>query len=100
MAITQAMATSFTTDEVEQLSRSIKVFLNSYSDLDKVIPPKHESQTVQKPRWLQKSNFLCLLNVPSIISRYGPIRNYWEGSIIGEKFLQLPKGEQETSNGA
>ena len=32
------------------------------------------------PFWYKKSNFLSLLNLPSQISKFGSLRNYWEGS--------------------
>ena len=42
----------------------------------------------KKPEWLSKSNFLSLLNLPEIMKRYGPLRLYWEGTMIGEKAIQ------------
>ena len=45
------------------------------------------------PRWLTKYNFLCLLNIPDTLRKYGPIRNYWEGGVIGEKIIQQPKNK-------
>ena len=85
LMICRVMATSFTEQSINLMEKSIKVFLNAYTEVDKKIPSSKE-------RWLQKSNFLCLLNVPSIIRAFGPIRNYWEGSALGEKILQIPKG--------
>jgi len=34
---------------------------------------------------------MCLLNVPDVLTQFGPIRNYWEGGMMGEKTLQFAK---------
>ena len=60
------------------------------------IPSLSQSSGFSKhdiPKWLGKYNFLCLLNVPDILRKYGPIRNYWEGGVIGEKIIQQPKNK-------
>ena len=36
-------------------------------------------------------NYQCLLNIPSQIELLGPIRNRWEGGIVGEGFLRRVK---------
>ena len=50
--------------------------------------------------WFQRSNFLCLLNLPQQIERFGSIRKYWEGS--RERFIQeikpLMKHTRETTS--
>ena len=42
--------------------------------------------------WIEKYNFCCLLNIPNIMLHFGPVRNYWEGGMFGEKLLQYAKG--------
>jgi len=42
--------------------------------------------------WISKYNYLCLLNIPDVMREFGPIRNYWEGGMFGEKILQSAKG--------
>ena len=39
--------------------------------------------------WEKKGNFLSLLNLPRQITKYGPIRWYWEA--VCERFIQLVK---------
>jgi hypothetical protein len=39
--------------------------------------------------WEKKGNFVSLLNLPRQITRYGPIRWYWEA--VCERFIQLVK---------
>lgn len=36
-------------------------------------------------------NFQCLLNIPQAMRRFGSLRNFWEGGVIGEGFLPLVK---------
>jgi len=83
--LSRVMDISMNDSKIREVDRHIKIFLNCYAELDRNLP-------LLKPRWIQKSNFLSLLNIPEILSVYGPIRNYWEGSCLGEKILQLPKG--------
>jgi hypothetical protein len=45
----------------------------------------------ERPKWIASYNFLCLLNLPVMISLYGPPCLYWEGSGMGEKVLQQLK---------
>jgi hypothetical protein len=44
-----------------------------------------------KPMWLDKFNFLCLLNLPEILHEFGPARNYFEGKYLGERYVQEVK---------
>ena len=37
--------------------------------------------------WCAKSNFICLLNLPDTMRRYGPLRLLWEGGDCGEGVL-------------
>jgi len=44
------------------------------------------------PQWITKYNYMCLLNIPEVMLSFGPVRNYWEGGMFGEKVLQWAKG--------
>jgi hypothetical protein len=46
---------------------------------------------IDKPKWIMAYIFLCLMNLPDVISKYGPLRMYWEGGGLGEKVLQQLK---------
>jgi hypothetical protein len=68
------------------LSLRIRIFLGELEKFDGALrSPK------QKPVWLSCSNFVCLLNLPESIARFGPMRMYYEGKYLGEKFLQEVK---------
>jgi hypothetical protein len=48
----------------------------------------HQSSDKETYGWLTSYNFICLLNLPTVMERYGPITNLWEGGMMGEKFSQ------------
>jgi hypothetical protein len=69
-----------------KLERTIRVFLTRFADLKENL-----AKTNALPSLLASFNCLCLLNLPAIIRRYGPIHNMWEGSWVGEGFLRFAK---------
>ena len=74
--------------DVHKIDCRVITYCNLMAPIEFAIPPRNDSE-LQKPRWLIKSNFLCLLNLPSIISKYGPIRNNLEGSISWATFEEI-----------
>jgi hypothetical protein len=42
----------------------------------------------EKPLWIEKYNFLSLLNLPKIVEHFGLVRTYFEGKYLGERFVQ------------
>ena len=66
----------------------IKTFLTHFAKLDKQVNPIRD-----KPTWVTSYNFSSLLNLPGIMSRYGPLRNLWEGGNQGEGILKYVKQE-------
>ena len=67
---------------VIEIDEYIKLFLSLYDLCEKVTFVEDTSDM----EWYKKSNFLCLLNLKEQIERYGPIRNFWEGS--RERYIQ------------
>ena len=79
----------------DQIDGSIKLFLSLYAKFDTGMKTKEELKPNKngdrpKPQWLNRSNFLSLLNLPDIMRKFGPIKLYWEGEMMGEGHL---KGE-------
>lgn len=52
---------------------------------------KNRPPTISLPVWLEKYNFLSLLNIPDIVHEFGSPRNYFEGKYLGERFVQEVK---------
>ena len=69
------------------------MFLSSIDDVDKdMFDNKSNGQfDKRKPIWLRKYNFQSLLNIPEMMRDFGPLVNYWEGSMQGEGYLRLVK---------
>ena len=70
------------------LECAIRHFLICYDRVDSAMKPKTE-----KPSWMTKYNFLCLLNLPDTMAKFGCLRNIWEGGVEGEGFLRKYKKE-------
>ena len=71
---------------IDELEDYIKLFLSSCS---RFATETNVGATSDIPFWYSKANFLCLLNLPEQIKRYGPLHLYWEGS--RERYIQNVK---------
>jgi len=65
---------------MENLRTTRKIFLTYFECFDKTM--REENAT---PTWITSYNFVCLLNLPTMLATFGPLRNYWEGGGMGEK---------------
>jgi len=70
-----------------ECERLIKLFLSAFDMFDASM----RDGTTRSPKWLTSYNFLCLLNLPSCMKRFGPLSNLWEGGGQGEKILSIFK---------
>ena len=61
----------------------------------KVKRKKKAAPSLSLPVWLDKYNFLSMLNLPDIIRHFGSPRNYFEGKYLGERFVQDVKNTKE-----
>ena len=52
---------------------------------------KYITVSNQKPLWISSYSILNLLNLPTVMKQYGPLRNYWEGKTIGEAIVKKVK---------
>jgi hypothetical protein len=69
------------------LKVAIRLYLSSFDRLDLATCLSR----VADPRWLQSYNFMCLLNIPDTVMKYGPYRNLYEGKFCGEGFNRILK---------
>jgi len=65
------------------VERGIKNFLTYFECFDKTM-----REEIATPTWITSYNFVCLLNLPTMLATFGPLRNYWEGGGMGEKIIQ------------
>jgi len=68
---------------VPHMELKIKHFLTEFDLLDQQVKTKGA-----KPKVITSFNFLCLLNLPKLTERFGPLRNFWEGQRRGEMGIQ------------
>jgi hypothetical protein len=98
--ISNLMMRKIDEDHISKTKFLIKQFLSAYHKMDKALQIHsnattrkrtahlHQSSDKETYGWLTSYNFICLLNLPTMMERYGPITNLWEGGMVGEKFSQ------------
>jgi hypothetical protein len=74
-------------DSVNLLRVCIRLYLSSF---DRVDLATRESRTAP-PRWLSSYNFMCLLNIPDTVAKFGPYKNFYEGKFCGEGYNRILK---------
>jgi hypothetical protein len=98
--ISNLMMQKIDEDHISKTKLLIMQFLSGYHKMDKAlqihinattkkrITHHHQSSDKETYGWLTSYNFICLINLPTMMERYGPITNLWKGGMIGEKFSQ------------
>jgi len=69
-------------------SCAIRIFLNYFDELDNLL-----NRNNKKPSCITSYNFICLMNLPEAMRRFGPLRGLWEGKVQGEGILRFVKPE-------
>ena len=72
---------------VSNLHVQIRLYLSAFDRLDLATRASSNSP----PRWVSKYNFLCILNIPSIIEKFGPYKYLYEGKYCGEGYNRILK---------
>ena len=78
------MKMSVTPDLVNRTRYATRLFLSSYDNL--CSPMKQKTPPV-----LSSYNFICMLNLPTAMETFGPLRCLWEGGPRGEGFARFSK---------
>lgn len=78
------MSTTVTPALVNRTRYAVRVFLSKYDSLCRPLRQK-------TPAVLSSYNFICLLNLPDIMEKFGPLRCLWEGGPRGEGFVRFAK---------
>ena len=82
------MATEVTEELVVRAHYAVRVFLSAFEALRTSISKKQEKG--EKFMFLSY-NLACLINLPDMMRRFGPLRQLWEGGPRGEGFLRFAK---------
>lgn len=72
---------------VNKTRHAVRIFLSKYDAMCKQM----ENKTTRVPPVLSSYNFICLLNLPSAMEKFGPLRGLWEGGPRGEGFARFAK---------
>ena len=73
-----------TPELVNRTRTLIRIFLSDYDSMSERLEKKN-------PSVISSYNFLCLLNVPDAMEKFGPLRCIWEGGPRGEGFARFAK---------
>ena len=80
------MQPTYSPELINETRTYIKIYLNCLASWNHYVTPPSK-----KPIWISTYSMLNLLNLPLIMETFGPLRNYWEGSIMGEGILKRVK---------
>ena len=72
---------------VKLLHAQIWLFLSAFDCLDMATRTSRTSV----PRWVTSYNFMCLLNIPGMVEKYGPYKGLYEGRFCGEGYNRILK---------
>ena len=91
--VSRIMQSAMSDETVIDMERHIKIFLTTFHTFDHALLESNKTtgSGTSKPTWLTSHNFMCLLNLPTTVRKFGPMRNLWEGGGQGEKMLQKVK---------
>jgi hypothetical protein len=67
----------------------VRIFLSRFERFDK--PMRNETR---KPTYVSSYNYLSLLNLGETVAEFGPMRRYFEGKWLGERYVQTVKDER------
>ena len=82
------MATTVTDETINEARYSVRVFLTAYAKLSAAVEGKTEAEGSSI---FGVYNLACLMNLPTMMERFGPLRHLWEGATRGEGFLRFVK---------
>jgi hypothetical protein len=85
------MSVQTTSKDIPTIEAVIRMFLIHYDNVDSIFVKENK----RGPSWVNSYNMLCLLNLPSMLRRYGHIRNVWEGGKEGEAYLRQVKANMK-----
>lgn len=71
---------------IDESKAYIYLYLNFLAGWTQYLIPSNK-----KPLWLSSYSMLNLLNLPKVMEQHGPLRNFWEGSTMGEGILKRVK---------
>ena len=84
--ISRLMQKSYNIQLIKESECYTHLYLGYLAEWTEHIIPKNRT-----PLWISSYSILNLLNLPQVMTEYGPLRNYWEGKTIGEAIVKKVK---------
>ena len=78
-------AQSTNQSHIQKLDYAIRIFISAFDHIDQKL--RKGKKGPKKISCINKYNFMCLMNLPGVISEMGPLRCLWEGKVQGEGYL-------------
>ena len=75
------MSRTVSEGKIRRTELAIRIFLSKFDHLDKTMRRRDQVAKV-----VSKYNFACLINLPRVMEKYGPLRELWEGGPRGEGY--------------
>ena len=72
--------------KIEYVDKSIRIFLTYLDRVDNCLREGKGS-----PIWSTSYSYMCLMNIPMVLKKYGSLRNLWEGGYRGEGIIKRVK---------
>jgi hypothetical protein len=72
--VCRLMSSSVTQSHIKDVERHIHIILNCFEVFDMEL-----RVTKETPTWTTSYNFLCLLNLPDMLQKFGPLQIYGKG---------------------
>ncbi len=85
------MADIVSDESIMETDYCVRIFLSHFSSLSATTWTPGEQKKEARVQVISSFNFICLMNLPDAMKRYGPLRHLWEGSFRGEGFLRQTK---------
>ena len=88
------LVTTIFQDDIKKNSKDIielrvRIFLTRFERFDAPM-----RKIGRKPTYITCYNYLCLLNLGDTIEEFGPMRRYFEGKWLGERYVKTVKDER------
>ena len=72
--------------KIDNVDKSVRIFLSYLEMVDKCM-----RNGKRDPIWSTSYSYICLLNIPDVLKKYGSLRNLWEGGFAGEGIIKKVK---------
>ena len=84
--ISRLMQGTCSSEMIKETNAYIHLFLNCFASWTHYLTDANK-----KPIWVSSYSMLNLLNLPKVMEMYGPLRNFWEGTTMGEGIIKRVK---------